>query len=58
MRQSAHPLKKEVLLCISELTESDGGDEDLDESATWLNAIDRGRLVHVYDILYTLFVAM
>ena len=53
---SAHSLKKELLLCISELSES--GVEQEDDSATWLKSVDRGRLVHVNDMLYTFFVAM
>ena len=55
IRQSAHPLKEELLFCLSELAESH---EESDESATWINAIDRGRLVHIDDHQYHLFVAM
>ena len=55
IRRSAHPLKKE-LLCILELLES--GVEEEDDSATWVKSVDRGRLVHVNDMLYTFFLAM
>ena len=56
IRRSAHPLKKELLLCILELLES--GVEEEDDSAMWVKSVDRGRLVHVNDMLYTFFLAM
>ena len=50
IQQSAHPLKKELLLYILKLSES--GVEEEDDSATWLNSVDFGRLVHIKDTLY------
>ena len=55
IQQLAHPMKKELLLCVLELMESGGENEDLAESAAWLNTIDCGRL---NDLLYILFLAM
>jgi len=47
--RSSHPLKKELSLCLLDLTEEC---EVGDESCEWINAIDRGGLIHVSENMY------
>lgn len=49
-------MKKELTLCLPELTEDDTESEHSSED--WLKTVDRGRLKYVKDITYTLFSAM
>ena len=47
--RSSHPLKKELLLCLLDLSEEiriEG------ESCEWINSIDRGGLNHVCESMY------
>ena len=55
IERSGNPLRKELILCLAEFTEESDGEH---ASEDWLNAIDRGGLKHVSDIVYMLFVAM
>lgn len=57
IQRSAHPLKPQLILCLTELTECDGTDSE-HPSEEWLIAINRGGLKHVNDITYMFFSAM
>ena len=54
--RSSHPLKVEVALSLEELKEE--GNDLTHSSEEWLQAIDRGGLVHVNDMTYMLFTAL
>ena len=54
--KSGHPLRKDLLVCISQLEETD--DVVTDDSQDWINAIDRGGLIHINNDTYELFLAM
>ena len=54
LEHSEHELK-ELILCLHELTEDDGID---DESQDWIKKIDRGGLRHVSFAMYSLILAM
>ena len=56
INRSSHPLKGELALCLEELREE--SNEFSHESEEWLQAIDRGGLVHVNDMTYMLFTAL
>ena len=45
--RSSHPLKKELLLCLLDLSEEFGIEG---ESCEWINSIDRGGLNHVGEL--------
>ena len=49
LEHSKHQLKEELILCLHELTEDDGID---DESQDWIKQIDRGDLKHVNFAMY------
>ena len=53
---SSHPLKVELALSLEELKEE--GNDLTHSSEEWLQAIDRGGLVHVNDMTYMLFTAL
>ena len=56
LTKSAHPHKKDLLLCLPNLLSQE---EDLDDdSSDWIGAIDRGGLTKVSNDTYQLFVAM
>ena len=55
LQRSAHPLRVELQLCLSDLV---GEEDDDDDSQDWVRAIDRGGLKHVHSMTYHLFVAM
>ena len=55
LERSKHELKEELILCLHELTEDDGID---DESQDWIKKIDRGGLKHANFTLCSLIVAM
>ena len=55
LEHSEHELKEELILCLHELTEDDGID---DESQDWIKKIDRGGLRHVSFAMYSLIPAM
>ena len=54
--KSGHPLKKDLLVCLSQLEETDNITRD--DSHDWINAIDRGGLIHINNDTYELFLAM
>ena len=54
--KSGHPLREDLLVCLSQLEETD--DVVTDDSQDWINAIDRGGLIHINDDTYELFLAM
>ena len=56
LSKSAHPLKKDLQLCLLDLL--DDGDEENSESKDWIELIDRGGLTHINDITFQLFQAM
>ena len=47
--RSSHLLKKELLLCLLDLSEKSGIEG---ESCEWINSIDRGGLNHVSESMY------
>ena len=53
LAKSTHPLKKDLLICLSQLEETDY--VNVDDSQDWLNEIDRGGLIHVKNDVYELF---
>ena len=56
LTKSAHPHKKDLLLCLPNLLSQE---EDLDDdSSDWIGAINRGGLTKVSNNTYQLFVAM
>ncbi len=57
LQRSAHPLKEELRLCLTELTEDETRD-GVDESEEWTRSIDRGGLKHVNDTTYMFFATM
>ena len=57
VKQSGHPMKKEIELCLSEMVEEDAS-ERVDESDKWTTAVDRGGLIHVSDLVYQVFADM
>ena len=57
VKSSNHPPKKELVLCLGDLT-TDEQDEQLSNTADWTKLIDRGGLVHVNDNTYMLFHSM
>ncbi len=60
INRSAHPLKKELGFCLMEMSEEDTGDtaESMDESEERTRSVDRGTLIHVNDMIYTVFATM
>lgn len=56
LSKSAHPLKKDLQLCLLDLL--DDGDEENSESKDWIELIDRGGLTHINDITFQVFQAM
>lgn len=72
VKKSAHPLKSELALCLTELLDdsgrviaiynglfnSKGCDSRAHISEQWTDLVDRGGLIHVSDTLYSLFVSM
>ena len=58
LQRAAHSMKKELIFCLSTITEEDIGGDDGMESEEWTNAIDRGGLKQVSDMAYMLFAQM
>ena len=54
--KSGHPLREDLLVCLSQLKETD--DVGADDSQDWINAIDRGGLIHINNDTYELLLAM
>ena len=57
LSKSAHPLKKDLQLCLLDLLD-DGDEECSDESKDWIKLINRGGLTLISDITFQLFQAM
>ena len=55
IERSSHPIKKELLVCLEDITQHDG---IRDDSQDWVQCIDRGGLKHVNSNMYMLLVAM
>ena len=56
---STHPLKKDIILCISDLLADDGDEEDDDDdSHDWVDLVDRGGLTLVNNKTFDVFVAI
>ena len=53
IEQSAHPLMKELILCLVEMEQNEGAEH---ESEGWTNAMDRGELKHLSDMTYVVCV--
>ena len=54
LKDSKHPLKDELLLCLAELNDVDPSEME-DESKDWMERIDRGGLTHISNMTYTMF---
>jgi len=54
--KSTHAQRDDIQLCLSQLVHAD--DKAPDDSQDWMNAIDRGRLMHVNNDAYELFLSM
>ena len=56
LTKSADPLKKEMLLCLKELQETEGGKSE--DSSDWVRLRDRGGLTHVSKTTFLLLSSM
>ncbi len=56
--KSAHPSKEDLVDFLSELVGEDGDESSSSNSEDWLNAVDRGGLLHVKDGVYDFFRAV
>lgn len=54
--RSKHRQKDELKKCSAEMTEEPK--ESTHNSADWIKAIDRGGLIHVHDMVYSVFAEM
>ena len=54
LQKSAHEMKEELMLCLSELNDVDPNEME-DDSNDWMDAVDRGGLQHTSDMLYMVF---
>ena len=54
--KSGHPVREDLLMCLSQLEETD--DVVTDDSQDWINATYRGGFVHINNDTYELFLAM
>ena len=54
--KSTHAQRDDIKLCLSQLVHAD--DEAADDSQDWMNAVDRGGLMHVNNDTYELFLSM
>ena len=45
--------KKEIVTCLQEMT--DGADESEHDSTEWIKAVDRGGLIHINDVTFSVF---
>ena len=54
IKDSNHPIKDELLLCLSELNEVDPSEME-DESKDWMEEVDRGGLKNVSNTMYMMF---
>ena len=57
LKKSKHEKKSELCTCLTEMNDVDG-DEMHDESDEWMDAIDRGGLKHITQIVYLFFVSI
>ena len=55
--KSHHSNKKDLLLCLNDLSMCDD-DDDPGSSADWIRAVDRGRLIHINNMTFELFLSM
>ena len=58
MKRSSHPLKEELVLCLTGMTQRADVEESGDDSEDWLLQIDRGGLKHINSNMYMVVVAM
>ena len=56
--RSAHPLKEQLNVCLEDILDDEEDLNDVDDSTEWVNAVDRGGLVHfssaTYHVLLTI----
>jgi hypothetical protein len=59
LSKSAHPLKENLICCLSDMIDcvDDEADDD-DDSQKWIEMIDRGGLTHVNSMAYFSFLSM
>lgn len=55
--KSHHSNKKDLLLCLNDLSMCDD-DDDPGSSADWIRAVDRGSLIHINNMTFELFLSM
>ena len=58
IRQKNHPLKDDLLLCLSSLVKLSGDGDDCGTAEEWTNLVDRGGLVHINEIRYAFFISL
>ena len=59
IRQKNHPLKDDLLLCLSSLVKLSGDGDDCGTAEEWTNLVDReGGLVYINEITYALFISL
>ena len=54
--KSSHLNKNDLLECLDDLLICE--DEDPGPSADWINAVDRGGLIHINNMTFELFLSM
>ena len=57
LKDSKHPLKGELLLCLTELNDVDPSEME-DESKDWMEIVDRGGLTHISNMTYMMFASV
>lgn len=59
LQQSANPMKKELILSLTTITEDDAESDGVCRlDVDWIDSLDRGGLTHVNNMAYMLFTAM
>ena len=58
LKSSSHPIRKGMIICLTEMTNGPDAVDNGDDSEDWLRQIDRGGLNHANSKLYMVVVAM
>ena len=58
IRRKKHPMKDDLLLCLSSLVKLNDEGDECGTAEEWTNMVDRGGLVHVNEITYGLFISL
>ncbi len=54
--RSSNQKKEDLLLGIKDMIDDDDDHDNTDSSSSWVNAVDRGGLVHVHDTVHKFFI--